>query len=48
MEDLSEPIVEEISTFKRASSKEPTEFSFMKRQVRVNAVDKEVKEYQCD
>lgn len=47
MEDMSEPIEGQISTFQRASlitSKEP-EFSFMKRQVRVNAVDKEVKEY---
>jgi hypothetical protein len=34
-----------VTNFKRASN---TDFSFMKRRVRVNAVDKHVKEYQLD
>jgi|LauGreDrversion4_2_1035121.scaffolds.fasta_scaffold331764_2 hypothetical protein len=50
MEDLSQ---EPMEPFKRASfltggGQPADEFSFMKRRVRVNPVDKHVKEYQLD
>ena len=51
MENSMDVEMEDVSGFKRAGGGGAIggqDFSFMKRKVRVNAVDKDIKEYQLD